>query len=316
MIGLLALMGIALTLLLAVLTAILAWEMVRPPRQTLAWAVARKVAADPGEAGLRFEEWWLDRLNPPQARLAVWEIEGTGQGNAGLTAVFLHGWGKSRITSLQRIGPFVPLVDRLVLYDLRGHGESTGSSSRLGDDEDDDLLALLDRVNESGRFLLVGHSMGAVIALKAAAKASGQRPEIRGQPAPLIAGVIAYAPYVDFDRSLRGRLRVHGYPTRPLTDLAMLIHRLLGLRPAGVDVTQAASIDVPLLVVHGVDDVVAPVEDARRIVRAVNGAILVEIEDAAHADAHRVDEARHAEVVREFVMRLRNQAVGTCASLK
>ncbi len=308
--------GIALALLVALLTAMLAWEMVHPPRHTLAWALARKIPSDPGEMGLNFEEWWLER--PGGTRLAVWEIDCRGQrsqvrgqpaaGVGGLTGVFVHGWGHSRIDSLQRIEPFAPLVDRIVLFDLRGHGESTGGASRLGDGEEDDLLALLDRLDEgnNGSFLVVGHSMGAVIALRATTKARDQTSGV-GQP-PVnrrIAGVVLYAPYCEFHRSLQGRLRVNGLPSRPISDLALLVHRARGVKPASLDPKQLARLDLPLLVIHGVDDQVAPLDHARRIAEAVPGATLIEIGGAAHTDAHHIDETRHDDAVRAFVARLR-----------
>src|SRR5688572_22262621 len=147
MLGLLILLAIALALLMALLVTMLAWQMVHPPRHTAGWALARGLPCDPNDLKLTFEEWWLDR--PSGIRLPVWEIAGQRSEVRGprsadalgeLTAVFVHGWGHARVDSLQRIEPFLPLVYRIVVYDLRGHGEATGSASTLGDREDDDLL--------------------------------------------------------------------------------------------------------------------------------------------------------------------------------
>lgn len=316
MLGLMALLGIAAALLLALLVTMLAWEMVHPPRRTAAWAIARGLPSDPGEMDLEFEEWKMER--PGGVRLPVWEIKGSqrsalsGQPNAttddSLTAVFVHGWGHARVNSLQRIQPFLPLVERIVLYDLRGHGDSTGSSSTLGDHDVDDLLALLERLGPAGgRFVLIGHSMGSVIALRAAAAAMliGQRSVVSGQPGLMIAGVIAYGPYCDFHRSLRGRLRVNGFPSRPLSDLALLVHRMRGIRPAAVVPQSLREMPVPLLVIHGVEDQVSPLEHARTIVEAAPDARLIEVEDAAHTDAHSVDQGMHDQEVREFIAKAR-----------
>jgi pimeloyl-ACP methyl ester carboxylesterase len=319
MLGLLALLGIALGLLLTLLTAMLAWEMVHPPRRTAAWALARGLPCDPGEMNLKFEEWWLERSNPGGGvRLPVWEVvspspPGSAGGSrhserAALTAVFVHGWGHGRVNSLQRIRPFLPLVDRIVLYDLRGHGESTGSPSMLGDGEDDDLLALLEQLGP-GPLLLVGHSMGSVIALRTAAKL--QPPLAPGSAGgssvnrPMIAGVIAYGPYCEFHCSLEGRLRVNGLPGRPISDLALLVHRLRGVRPASINPDALHDMRIPLLVIHGVEDQVSPLAHARRIVEAAPDAELIEVNDAAHTDAHSVDEPLHDEAVRAFMHRVR-----------
>ena len=216
LLGLLVLLLVALLVVVVMLSAIVAGRAVRPPRHTVGYAVAHGLAADPGERGLEFEAWTLER--PDGATLAVWEVRtdqrseisdrGPRSGNRQpLTAVFVHGWGQSRIDMLARIEPWDVLCDRLVLYDLRGHGETQGGPSRLGHGEERDLLALLERLGE-GPVVLVGYSMGAVIAIEAAARAAA--------PGGII-GVVAYAPYCDFHASLRRRMRCLPCmpPTRP-----------------------------------------------------------------------------------------------------
>jgi pimeloyl-ACP methyl ester carboxylesterase len=295
MFGLLILFAFALVLLIALLTLMLAWEMRHPPRHTAAYAIARSMAADPGELNLPFDSWSLDRADGTQ--LLVWEIQNPeSKAPNSFTAVFIHGWGHSRIDSLARVKPLDELCDRIVMYDLRGHGESNGTA-RLGDSEDTDLLALLDRLGQ-GPFILVGHSMGAVIALKAAmaarADSSGSR----------IAGVIASAPYCEFHRSLIGRLCAAGFPTRPITDLALLVHRVCGVRPARLNDAELQSLAVPVLVIHGTDDAVAPVHHGERIVAAVPDCTMVEIPEARHADAHVVGAEHYNRAVQDFVARI------------
>jgi pimeloyl-ACP methyl ester carboxylesterase len=215
--------------------------------------VARGQPADPGDLGLAFEAWTLDRPDGPS--LPVWEIEGRGQEAAGgqpaCTAVFVHDWGESRIDMLGRLGPWDELCRRLVLYDLRGHGDATGGSSRLGHREDRDLLSLLERLGE-GPYLLVGHAMGAGIAIAAAA----------GVPPPIdIAGVVACGPRGDFGATLKDRLRAAAFPARPLADLAMLWLWLGGIRRVDVGRAERA-LEVPVL---AVDAAAAPaLPDARR----------------------------------------------------
>jgi pimeloyl-ACP methyl ester carboxylesterase len=281
------------------LTLMLAWEMRHPPRHTAAYAIARNIAADPGELNLPFDSWPLDR--PDGAQLPVWEIQNPeSKGQSSITAVFIHGWGHSRIDSLARIRPLDELCDRIVMYDLRGHGDSNGTA-RLGDSEDADLSALLDRLGR-GPFILVGHSMGAVIALKAAMCARADPSECG------IAGVIACAPYCEFHRSLIGRLRAAGFPTRPITDLALLVHRVFGVRPASLIETELHSLAVPVLVIHGTDDVVAPIDHGRRIAAAARDSALIEIPGARHADAHVEGEEQYNRAIRDFVARIATTA--------
>ena len=165
-------------------------------------------------------------------------------------------------------------------------------SPRPGVGEDDDLLALLDRLG-AGNFILVGHSMGAVIALRAAIK----RPHG-------IAGIVAYGPYCQFHRSLIGRLNVAGLPARPITDLALVAHRILGVRPISVNPPDLQRLRIPVLVIHGSDDQVAPIDHGCRIAAALPNATLIEIPDARHTDSHSIDAKRHDQSVREFISRI------------
>lgn len=301
MIGLLILLAFALALVIALLTAMLAWEMRHPPRHTAAYALARGLATDPAERNLSFESWTLDR--PDAAQLPVWDLRIVNRQSQivnSLTAVFIHGWGHSRIDSLARIKPFDELCERIVMYDLRGHGETSGSA-KLGDSEDDDLLALLERLGP-GPFVLVGHSMGAVIAIRAAIKEVTQHSAPRTPHSQAhIAGIVAYGPYREFHRSLIGRLRTVGLPGRPLTDLAMFVHRFCGIEPASITPTDIETLQVPLLVIHGSEDAVAPLDHARSITQAALNATMIEIPGARHTDAHLVDEAKHDRAIREFI---------------
>ncbi|MHC4102671.1 MAG: alpha/beta fold hydrolase [Planctomycetota bacterium] len=216
---------------LLILSAVIARGAVRPPRHTAGFAVARGLPADPGDLGLEFDQWTLDR--PDGAALPVWEIQCA---TPPYTAVFVHGWGASRIDMLGRLAPWDGLCRRLVLYDLRGHGDATGGPSRLGHREDQDLLSLLGRLG-AGPYLLVGHEMGAGIAMAAA---------VNAPPAVDVAGIVTYGPREDFRSSLEGRLRAAAIPARPLADLAMAWLWLTGVRRVGVPRAEAA-LRVPLL---------------------------------------------------------------------
>ena len=146
-----------------------------------------------------------------------WEIAARGPGT---TAVFVHGWGQSRIDVLCDVDPWMEKYARLVLYDRRGHGDATGGPARLGTGEHRDVQALLERLGD-GPFLLVGDGTGAGVAIAAAAETG---------PAGDVVGVVAIAPCTDVHASIRDRLGSRGLPARPLTDLAMLWLKLIGIR--------------------------------------------------------------------------------------
>ena len=294
LLGLLILLVVASILAVVVLSAIIARQAVRPPRHTAGYAVARGMAVDPDERGLEFEQWILEL--PDGARLPVWEVEGcrlsaigcrpdtigplrvgsreptADSGEPSLTAVFVHAWGESRIDTLARVEPWIELCDRLVFYDLRGHGDAEGATARLGDGDHEDLLALLERLG-AGRFILVGCGLGAVIAIDAATAA----------PACTIAGVVAESPYCDFHAWLRSRLRARDLPTRPFTDLALLWLRLRGIRPAGA-MGGAQRLQCPLLVVCRDDDALCSLDDAGQVADMADRGELCRVKDAGELD--------------------------------
>ncbi len=233
--GVLVLLLVALLLAVAVLSAIVCRDVLRPPRHTAGYAAARSLAFDPGEAGLQYESWTLDR---PGGSLPVWEVEGrTGGPPIARTAVFVHDWGESRIDVLRRLGPWPRLCERLILYDRPGHGEAGGGALRRS--EPDDLLALLE-ASGSGPYLLVGRGTGANLAIAAAS---------RCQPGTVI-GVVAEQPVAGSGPWLRERLRSAGQALWPLSDLACWWMAACG---AGIGNARADAVRLrcPLLVVDG-----------------------------------------------------------------
>lgn len=304
MLGIVILLLSALALLLVILTAALVFEMRRPPRHTTAYALARGLPCDPGDLGLPFEEWQLDR--PRAVSLPIWDIR-TGenpkskiQNPKSITAVFIHGWGHSRVDVLPRVESVKDCCERIILYDLRGHGDATGLSN-LGFGETDDLLALLERLGDE-RIVLIGHSMGAVIAIRAIADATRRNDPIANR----VAGIIAYGTYCGFHESLRGRLRVAGYPARPITDLALLAHRCLGLTPLSLRDSDIAAIRAPLLMIHGCEDRVSSIDHVRRWSTQRASITLHEIAGGAHSDTYRIDPNSHDEIVAAFLRNIQN----------
>ncbi len=244
--GLSVLLLAALVATVAVLLFVAGREVLRPPRHTTGYALAHGLPADPGDLGLGFDEWSMTL--PGGAALAVWEVAGRRRGPAP-TAVFVHDWGESRLESLRRIEPWPDLATRLVLYDLRGHGES-GGTSRLGRGEERDLLALLDRLGE-GPFVLAGRGLGARIAAAAATRAAP------GRVRALVLSLHdrrAEAPVLD-------RLHRLGCPAA-LAASALAILRLVGVRPPPAVV--AASMPCPVLET-GDADVPASAERLREL---------------------------------------------------
>jgi pimeloyl-ACP methyl ester carboxylesterase len=289
---------------LLTLGGVIAWEARHPARRTLAWALANKLPADPGELGLPWREWSV--TCPDGAAMPVWEIslarhrdgdhtqaEGRDRGPA--TLVLLHGWGRSRIDSLSRLAAILDALPdsfaTALLPDLRGHGESPAQTSRLGDGEEQDLLALLDRVGPHP-ILLAGHSLGATIAIRAAAS---------GHPAAAsVTALIAWAPYEEVGVPITNRMRASGALARPFTDVALMLLRLSGITRPRTDAAARRLVEIPLLVIAGSEDVISPVAGCRTIAAAAPRSACVVL-PGGHADMHRVEPAQHAAALRRFV---------------
>lgn len=208
--GLAILVAVAGALVLIVATALLVHRLRRPPRRTAAWAIARQLPSDPGERDLTFEEWWLER---PGARLPIWDIR-LREGER--TAVVVHGWGQSRVDALNRLADHWEPFDRVILWDLRGHGDAEGGGYRLGATEAGDLVALLERLGSPPTTVI---ATGTAAAIACAAAGEAAVPEV------------VTVDEVAFWTRVTDWLRDRELPPWPVVALARAICFALGLRP-------------------------------------------------------------------------------------
>ncbi len=294
--------GLLLTLALGLVIAYLAsvaycaWVLTHPPRRNYAWAVARSVPGDPKELrsvgpgggdGLAYDSWSFESARDPSKQLPVWDI--TGLAPDGPIIIFTHGWGDSRVVALPRLAALARFASRIVAWDLPGHGESPRSLRfTLGSHESADLAALVERVAPPPeRLILAGSSLGAGVSIEAVG---------RGLVRP--AGVIAEAPYRVPIVPARNVMRNAGIPWRLNLPVAQA---LLGLRFArdprwpwgqgrrpfdrALWAARLRELNIPMLVIHGDQDNVCPLEDAHDIAAAAGtGATLAVIPGAGHLD--------------------------------
>jgi pimeloyl-ACP methyl ester carboxylesterase len=234
--------------------------------------LARGRAGDPGElrntAGPR--KWSAWKFDWSGLDLPVWDVEGDAPD--GLVIVLSHGWGDSRIGGLSRAAGMAPFASRLILWDMPGHGEAPGTCS-LGTREVEALLALIERVG--GQVALYGWSLGAGVSIAAAAQSAA------------VSAVIAEAPYRLAPTPARNVLQSIGMPWRVNLPLAMwLLGSRFGVGPnwTGFDrVAIAAKLHVPLLVIHGQQDDICPIQDGRGIVAgAKSTGTMCEVANGGH----------------------------------
>ena len=252
-----------------------AWTMVTPGRRL----GAAEVEAGLGETietraedGTRLAGVWV----PARAE------DGEDPDRKG-TVLLLHGFAEppsamnGRVEALTRCGWDVAALD------LRGYGRSEGDHSSFGGREAGDLRAWIDalagRIGPGAGVAVWGRSMGAAIALRAAAED------------PRIAALVLEAPYLDLEETLAALLRRFRLPLpRPLARLALARAEAL----AGVSLTRPRPLDLaprvatPTLIVHGSDDRLIPLADARRLAEAFpRPALLIDVAGAGHAERHR-----------------------------
>jgi uncharacterized protein len=278
--GLLILLALGLALLWSAMVAYTKWMLTHPPRRTYASAVSRGRPGDPSELPepRRFEEWMFKSAGGFD--LPVWEVD--GDDTAGPIIILTHGWADSRISALTRVSPLAAVASKLILWDLRGHGHAPGVST-LGPRERDDLNLLLDHLRSTRPrangsevpIVLYGWSLGAGISIEIAASAP-------------VAAVIAEAPYRLRETPARNVLAARGLPHRATLKPALwLAAPRLAASGAyrGFDrALHAARVSCPVLVLHGSEDRVSPVDDGRAIAAAAPHGGIAEILGAGHND--------------------------------
>lgn len=293
-------MGLALLLTIAaVLVCILAvagllHALSHPPRKTYAVALGRGQPTEPEAAGLVGEAATLTLSD--QTTTPAWLVR--GEDPAGPTVLIVHGFGDSRYGALTWAAWLAPYAPRLVAYDQRGQGESAARRSTLGVREVDDVLAVMDQLHHSdqgaGRIVLFGYSMGATVAIAAAARA-GDR----------VAGVIADGPYRFWHEPVGAELRRRRYPGAVMLSLARL---LLWLSVSAIRrfdrVAYARQVNVPMLVLHGTEDAICRIEAAHAIAEAAPQGELVVFEGGGHLDLATLEPGRYRAALARFFERI------------
>ena len=201
----------------------------------------------------------------------------------GATAILVHGFAEpSSGLRAQRQEALNQAGWNVAALDLRGYGASEGPYSSFGGREAGDVRTWIDflakRVGPPVDCvpILWGRSMGAAIAIRAAALDSRIR------------ALILESPMVSLDDAMAVWFRRRRAPFPGL--LARLVTRRAG-RLAGVSLTRprplelAPQVRCPVLIVHGAEDMLVTIRDARRLAAVFpNPAPIVEVPGAGHTD--------------------------------
>jgi pimeloyl-ACP methyl ester carboxylesterase len=290
---LLLLLLFGLALLLAAGALMIVRGISRPPRKTYAQALAQGDPTDPADLERTGQSITFDL--PDGSTTPGWLV--AGDNPTGPTVVILHGFGDSRYGALTRVPRLAPYASRLVAFDFRGQGEAEAAYSQGGAAEADDTIAVLEQL-EDQRIVLFGYSMGAQIAIAAAARL-GQRGETR------LAGVIADGPYQHWQTPIVNTLRCKGLPAFPLVNLAgLLIACRAGRAVLFNRKDEALRLSVPLLILHGQADPICPLSEARALAEAAPMSTLVTFETGTHLDLDAQDPQRYDTAIANFFTNL------------
>jgi pimeloyl-ACP methyl ester carboxylesterase len=247
---------------------------------------------------------------PDGALLAVWDIPGAVP--EAPTVVLPHGWGCSHEVWLPVTRRLHEQGYRVVIYDQRGHGESTRGTAPLAIDTlAHDFAQVLEATDVRGA-VLAGHSMGgitimslathrpdllrerarATVLVSTSAKSMGDRPARSAQLAasfigsPLVSRAMSSRNGHVFVRSVFGTdpVREHMVLTRDLfvgCDGPVRGEYLFSL--ATMDLLEGiATMEMPTTVMVGTRDTLTLPKKADQIVATVPGARLVSLKDRGH----------------------------------
>lgn len=240
------------------LVLLLAWRF----QERLAFPGARGSLPTPREAGFAGGER-IELADTDGARVTGWYLapEDTGWGSPAPGLLWFHG----NRENIEDIAPIIrelrPPGLALVVVDYRGYGESRGRITEDAMYEDGaaawDDLARRPEVDAT-RIAVYGRSIGSAVALEVATS----------HPA---AAVVLDSPFTTADAMARRH-----YPIFPRALRRMRLDNL----------DRATQLTAPLLVIHGADDYIAPVEMGMAVARAGRADEVVVFENAGHNDTY------------------------------
>ncbi|MFB1028430.1 MAG: alpha/beta fold hydrolase [Thauera sp.] len=254
-------------------------------RALVHWGIRRGLAAprvphhtEPGALGLAFETLRIDTENgkslhawfiPGPARAAVADADAATAAAreeaeippaAAPAVLVMHGWGGNAALMLPLARPLHEAGYATLFVDARCHGasddDSFASLPRFAEDTEHAFAWLSAREGvDPARIALLGHSVGAGAVLFAASRT------------PQVAAVVSVAAFSHPAAMMRRWLATKRIPEKPIGRYILdYVQKTIGHRFDDIaPVTTIARIRRPVLLVHGADDEVVPIDEAMQI---------------------------------------------------
>lgn len=227
-------------------------------------------------AGLTLRGWWIP-------------------GTRHQTVIMVHGWTSSRQEPMGRSDYLHAAGYNLLLFDLRGHGQSDGTYTTIGWLEPDDVHAAVSfaRSMDPGPIALLGYSMGASTVLEEAA----HDPRVSAVIEDSGFDTLAHAFSVHFQQMTL-------LPAVPFDELVIAIGQFdLKLNLAQVrPIDSVKQLDHPLLAIVGTADHTVPPAEGYALFQAAPGPKqLLVIPDAGHVGGYQTDKSLYAKTVLHFL---------------
>ncbi len=207
--------------------------------------------------------------------LSGWQCETTGAAKG--TIIYLHGIADDRGSAYGVVKRFLPQGFHVVAYDSRAHGRSSGDRCTYGYFEKHDLKHVIDQLDDD-RIIVIGHSLGAAVALQAAALE------------PRIRAIVAASTFSDL-RAIATERAPFVFSQRSINAAFALAEEQAHFVVDEVNPVRAASrLRIPVLLIHGVHDRETPPIHSERVFKALSGPKrLLMVPDASHNDVLRDD---------------------------
>jgi len=244
---------------------LMAKVLLSPPRMTdgrVAWILKR---LSPADLGLGFEEISFhvhDEKSHGKLKIAAWWIPA---GVSNRCVVIVHGYADAKVGGIAWAPTFRAMGYNVLAIDLRAHGESEGTQTTAGFFERHDLSQVIDQVRlarpaATREIVLFGVSLGAAVVGATAAMRTD------------IAAVIMDCPYSDYATAAKTHARANGMPGPFFQKIAInWAEKLSGADFAACSpVKVIPTLNCPLMVIHGADDLFVDPIDMDAVEAAIN----------------------------------------------